>query len=330
MQGILIHQHGAPEELRYQTLEAPTPGPDEIVVQTYVTSVNFADIKMRRSLYRGRKPPFIPGFDGAGSVIAVGSDVTDFQVGDRVAAYATGGSYAEQFRAKAVVSYKLPDGVSYEDATGIGVMVTAYNALHWAGRWKPEETVLVHAGAGGVGSSAIQIARAMGAQRIIATVGSEPKLQVCNQLGADVVINYQKEDWVQQVLDATDGQGADVILDTIGGPTLEKGLDALALFGRLVTFGHSTGTPASISSQPLHRNNRAVIGYSSGGYRKKRPHLLQPTAKAVLALMAEDKLHTHIGARFPLSKASEAHHWVESRRSVGKALLYPDALFPQQ
>lgn len=328
MNGILIHQHGAPEELRYQTLTPPEPGPDEVVLQTLVTSVNFADIKMRRSLYRGRKPPFTPGFDGVGVVLSTGAQVTQLQPGQRVAAYATGGSYAEQYRAKEVVCYPLPDEVSNEDATGIGVMITAYNALHWAARWTPTETLLVHAGAGGVGSSAIQIARALGAKTIFATVGSDDKVSKCQLFGADHVFNYQAEEFAPAVMEATQGRGVDVILDTVEGFILKQGLQALATFGRLVTFGHSGGEPASISSQPLHRENRAVIGYSSGGYRKHRPHLLQETAKTVLSLMAEDKIHTQIGARFPLSQASEAHRWVESRQSVGKALLYPDALFP--
>ncbi len=324
MQAILIEEHGGPEKLVVQELDPPTPGPGEVLLRTLVTSVNFADIKMRRSLYRGRKPPFVPGFDGVGEVIACGPGVQTIQVGQRVAAYTKGGSYAEQILAKEVLCYPLPDNVSEEDGAGIGIMITAYNAVTQAGRMMAGETVLVHAGAGGVGSSAIQIVRALGAKRILTTVGHPKKVQACKSLGADVVINYQEEDFAARVQEETDGQGVDLILDTVGGKVFEAGLTCLATFGRLVIFGHSSNEAGFFESKPLHRENRAVIGYSSGGIRRHHPEQLQPTAQNVLDLMVQDKVHTLVSARFPLTQAPDAHRLVESRQSIGKVLLKPE------
>lgn len=323
MKAILIEEHGGPEVLVLKDVETPTPGPGEVLLRTLQTSVNFADVKMRRSLYRGRKPPFVPGFDGVGEVVALGEGVSHLSLGQRVAAYMAGGSYAEYSRAKATLCYPLPEQVSHEDGTGIGIMITAYNALTRAGRLAPGQTVLVHAGAGGVGSSAIQLARTLGAGKILTTVGHPDKSEAARNLGADVVIHYLQEDFASRVMEETNGKGADLILDTVGGKVFEAGLTCLATFGNLVIFGHSSGEPGHFQSKPLHRENRAVIGYSSGGIRRHNPELLQPTAQAVLDLMAQDKVHTLVGGRFPLAQASEAHALVESRRSIGKVLLTP-------
>jgi NADPH2:quinone reductase len=323
MRAVIVEEFGGPEVLKLHQVERPVPGRGEVLLRTLMTSVNFADTKMRRSSYRNRKPPFIPGFDGVGIVEALGEGVSQLQLGQRVAAYMLGGSYADLTLSNETLCYPIPDEVSAVDAAGIGVFITAANALNWAARLARNETVLIQAAAGGVGSSAVQLARLMGAGTIFGTVGSDDKKAVVEELGADVVINYRKESFVERIMEETDGKGVDVVLDTVGGAVLEQSLECLDDFGRVVTFGHSTGEAASITSKPLHRHNRAVIGYSSGGYRKHRPQLLRPTAQFVIDLLEEQRLKLLCGGRFSFEDAAKAHELVENRRSLGKILLSP-------
>lgn len=323
MKAIVVQAHGGPEECQLREHPRPRPGPGEVLLRVRMTSVNFADTKMRRSLYRNKQTPFVPGFDGVGEIVACGEGVEGWTVGQRVAAYMHSGSYAEYALAKAVLCFALPDEVSDRDAVGIGVMITAYNALHWAGRVQSGERVLVHAGAGGVGSVALQLAKLAGASSVLATVGHEAKVTIAKDCGASHVILYRERDWVAAVKALTEDQGLDLILDTIGGETLESGLLCLADFGRIVSFGHSGGSPAQIPSNTLHRHNCAVIGYSSGGFRKRKPEALRPTGEAVVQLIASGQLRMHHCQELALGEAAEAHRLVESRESAGKVLLCP-------
>lgn len=323
MRAIVAEAHGGPEVLAWRELDAPVPGPGQVRIRTHRTSVNFSDIKARRGGYRGIEAPFVPGLDASGTVDAIGPDVDGLEVGQAVAAYTVGGSYAELVLAEAAVTYPVPEGVDLAAAAGIGVFITAANVLALAGRLSAGESVLVHAGAGGVGSSAIQIARALGAGRVFATVGSGTKRAVALELGADAVIDYRSEDFADAVLAATDGAGVDVILDSIAGETSETGMRCLAEFGRLVVFGHSQDRPGRFDTKQLHTQNRAVIGYSSRGYRDHRPEQLRSAAEAALGWLADGTLRLWIGAEYPLKEAARAQELVESRRSVGKVLLAP-------
>jgi len=323
MRAVVARAHGGPQELVARELDDPTPGPGQVRLRTYRTSVNFSDIKARRGGYRGIAAPFVPGLDAAGTVEVVGPGVSGFAVGQRVAAYTDGGSYAERVLADATVCYPLPDDVDLVEGAGIGVFITAYNVLTLAGRLEPGESVLVHAGAGGVGSSAIQIARALGAGRVVATVGSEAKRSVALELGADDVIDYRRDDFAVAVETLTAGVGVDLILDSVAGPTAEAGMRCLAPFGRLVVFGHSGDGAGRFDTQQLHTQNRAVLGYSSRGYRQHRPEVLRRSAEAALELIRQGRLRLLVGAEFPLAEAAAAHELVESRRSVGKVLLVP-------
>ena len=322
MKSILISEYGGSEVLELRDLPVPEPSVGQVRIKTAFTSVNFADIKMRR----GGAPrlPFTPGLDASGVVDAVGDNVDDFEVGQRVAAYVAAGSYAEYVLAEAKLCYPLPDAVSFEQGAGIGILITAYNVLTNAGRFRAGESVLVHAGAGGVGSTLVQLAQALGAERIFATVGSDEKAKVAARLGADEVVNYRESSFDEVVNEQTEGEGVDLILDSVAGPNAERGMNCLADFGRLVIYGHTgEGGAASVSSKLLHKSNRAVIGYSSGGYRRARPEVLREVAEKGLALLASKEVEVLLGERFKLEDASAAHDWVESRRSVGKVLLEP-------
>ena len=286
------------------------------------TGVNFADVQARRGAYHGgQQPPFVPGLDCAGTIAAVGPGAEGLRVGQRVAAFPPNGSYAEIVVAPVVTTYALDDAISEDDAASLLMLVTAYNVLTFAGRFAPGETVLVHAAAGGVGSTAVQMARALGADTIFATAGGAAKCALAREAGADVAIDYLSEDFAQRVLDATNGRGVDVILDSVAGDVFDAGLTALAAFGRIVAFGMASGKPGTVRTNQLHPTNRAVIGYSSGSYRKLRPEALRPAVDASLRLVAEGKVHVMVGARFPLRDAAGAHRLVESRASHGKVLL---------
>ncbi len=322
MKSILVRAYGEPNVLEIEDLPIPEPSVGQVRIKTAFTSVNFADIKARR----GGAPtlPFTPGLDASGVVDAVGDNIENFQVGQRIAAYAAAGSYAEYVLAEAELCYPLPDAVSFEQGAGIGILITAYNVLTNAGRFQAGESVLVHAGAGGVGSTLLQLAKTLGAARIFATVGSDEKAEVAAQLGADEVINYQETAFDEVVNEKTEGRGVDLILDSVAGPNAERGLNCLADFGRLVIYGHTgEGGAAAIKSTLLHKNNRAVIGYSSGGYRKARPEVLREVAQEGLKLLASGDIKILLGERFKLEDVAAAHEWVESRRSVGKVLLGP-------
>ena len=313
---------GDPSVLAWRERDQPVPGAGEVAIRVAQTGVNFADVQARRGAYHGgQQPPFVPGLDCVGTIVALGEGVEGLRVGERVAAFPPAGSYAEVVVVPVATTYALDPAISDDDAASVLMLVTAYNVLSFAGRLAPGESVLVHAGAGGVGSTAIQIARALGAGTIFATVGSEEKRAVARDAGADVVIDYRREDFAARVLEATGGRGVDVIADSVAGEIFTAGLTALAPFGRLVVFGMASGTPGTVRTNELHPSNRAVVGYSSGSYRKLRPEALRPAAEASLRLVAEGKVHVVVGARFPLRDAAEAHRLVESRAGHGKVLL---------
>lgn len=179
----------------------------------------------------------------------------------------------------------------------------------------------MHAAAGGVGSLAVQMAKALGAGLVIGTVGHPAKAEFVRGLGADAVMGY--EGFAERVLEQTQQKGVDLILDSVAGEVFSQGMRCLAPFGRLVVYGHASGQAGSFETRPLHRQSKAVIGYSSGHYRRNRPGLLRPTVEAVFALLRSGKIRLQVGARFPLEQAAQAHTLMESRQSTGKILLYP-------
>lgn len=322
MHAIQAGAFGDSNVLEWRELPVPVPGAGEVAVRVTATGVNFADILTRRGGYSaGMKMPYIPGIDCLGTITALGPGVSGLAVGQRVAAYPDHGSYAEVVVARAVLTYPAEPGVPDEAAASLNVLVTAHNILVVAGRMARGEGVLIHAAAGGVGSTAVQMAKAFGAGRIFATVGDDSKIGVAREAGADVVINYRTEDAARRVLAETDGLGVDVILDSVAGDVFTNGFPALAPFGRYVIYGQASGKPAVVQASQLHRENRTVAGYTSGGYRKRRPEALASAVKAAFRMTMDGTVKVRVGARFPLREAAKAHDLVESRRSVGKVLL---------
>jgi NADPH2:quinone reductase len=322
MHAVVVEETGGPEKLLWRERPEPVPGPGMVAVRLGLTSVNFADIQARRGT-GVTKTPFTPGLDGMGTVVAVGAGVQRVRAGDRVSVNPDDGSYAEVVLAREILVFPVDASISDEAAASVTVLVTAWNILHLVARIVPGETVLIHAAAGGVGSVLVQMAREAGAGRIFATAGSPAKLEIARGFGADVAIDYTKDDFSKIVLDATEKRGVDVICDAIGGEVFAKGLAALAFFGRHVVYGQSGGSHGALTTDLLHRSNRAVLGYSSGHYRRNRPAVIEPAAEAAFKLVSAGKVRILEGGRFALKDVAKAHELVQSRASAGRVFLTP-------
>ena len=325
MKAVIVTELGPPEGLQMQDAPMPEPGPGQVRIRVAATTVNFADIQARRGSYHGSRPaPFLPGLEAAGTVDALGLGVRGLEVGQRVAASADGGSYAEYMLASTIGTFAIPDSLDWDYASCFpSVGTTSLNLLMQAGRMAPGDTVLIHAAAGGIGSTAVQLARTLGAGMIIGTVGSPDKAKLILSLGADAAINYRVEDVPERVREITNGAGADVVLDGVGADTFEGSIAALAPYGRLVAFGQSSGPPPGVFFGQLYGDNKSVIGYSTGGHRRTRPEALRQPGNAALKLLIQGRWKPVIGARFPLAQAAMAHRMIEDRESTGKVLLIP-------
>ena len=318
---IVVENFGDPSVLQWREVPDPKPGPGEVTIRVTTTGVNFADIMRRRGGYRGAPPPFTPGLDCTGKIEAVGAGVTDLKPGQRVCAFPVDGGYAEVVRAKAVLTYPLDDDVPEEAAASLTVVVTAYNILTFAAKAQRSESVLVHAAAGGVGSTAVQIAKALGL-RVLAVAGGPEKVAFAKQLGADAAFDHNG-DFAGDVKNATGEHGVDVVLDSIAGETFAKTLPLLAEFGRYVIYGMASGTPGDAKTNVFHTGDRSLLGYSTGHYRDARPEVLRPTVVAAYRFVKDNKIRIIVGARYTLREAAKAQEHVESRTSTGKVLLTP-------
>lgn len=322
MKAVVVTAFGGPENMQVAEIEKPVPNPKQVLIRVEKTSVNFADIKSRYGKKGAGKLPFVPGLDAAGVIEQVGSEVQRFQPGQRVIAFPANGTYAEYVVASEALTFAIPDSMDFDTAAASPVVsFTSYKLLADVARLSPGETVLVHAAAGGIGTTAIQLAKLLGAGKVIGTVGTKSKAAIALEAGADHVICNDTEDFVEKVNELTGGAGADVILDSISGAVSERSMDCLAWYGRLVHFGNASGEVGAIRTIDLHASCRSVLGFSFGTTRAKRPELLQDTAEKVLPLLADGRLAIRIGKRFSLEEAADAHAWVESRQSTGKVLL---------
>lgn len=323
MKAVVVTAFGRPDVLRYVDKEMPVPGPGEVRIRTVATSVNFADVMARQGRYHaGGQPPFVPGLDVAGTVDELGEGVDAGWQGKRVVAFPSGGSYSEYVVAKVDLTYEIPENLDWHTAAGmLTVAVTSYELLTKVTQLAAGERVLVHAAAGGVGSVALQLARHLGASRVIGVVGSTKKMEFASTHGADVVIKAANGGFAEGVLEATERKGVDVILDSVAGDGFAENLRCLAPFGRIAAFGSASGKPGQVQTQELHGSCRSVRGYSMGTTRRLRPQTLRPSVDAVLGLAASGKLHVPVSARFPLEDCKKAHELLESRQSTGKIVL---------
>lgn len=322
MKAMVCETFGGPEVLALRELpDPPPPAPGEIQVRIGARGVQYVDVLMLAGKYQFRpEPPFIPGREAAGVVVAVGAGVADFQVGDRVMSRHTLGALAELGNAEAVLCDKIPPGMSLEHA-GVfrGAYATAYYALLQRGRMVAGEWVLVHGAAGGIGIAAIQIAKLFGA-RVIATASTEAKRAACVEEGADHAIEYQGG-FVDQVKALTGKRGVDIVYDPIGDKVGEESLRCLAWGGRLLILGFLGGGPTNIRSNYLLIKGIDVLGVRIGGLNEENPGLAIANMKALSELAGQGKLKPRISHRFRLEEAAQALQAVIDRSVIGKAVL---------
>ena len=320
MKAAVYYENGAPSVFRYEEVPDPVPGPGEMLLGVEVVSIEGGD-----TLNRLGGPlvtvPHVVGYQCAGTVLSVGPDVSGFAVGDRVVSLAFHGSHAELRVAHPLTTWKIPDGLATELAACVPVAYgTAHDGLFEFGRLAEGETALIHAGAGGVGLAAIQMAKRAGA-RVIATASSDERLERLGPFGLDDGINYREKDFAAEVRSLTNNRGADVILDSVGGENLQKSLTALAYRGRCVTFGNAgRGEVTKLDTSMLGGSNQSLIGYFLG------PELFVGSrAYAMIANVLEEvaagDLRVEIDRRFALADAEEAHAFIESRQAFGRVVL---------
>ena len=321
MKAVRIHEFGDLDVLRWE--EAPTPAPSahQALIKVDSSGVNYADIMRRRGGYPGPDLPSTLGLEAAGVVEAVGADVTHLTVGQRVMAMGPQGN-AEYVAVNANLVFPYPETTDPVQAGGMPIVfLTAYHLLQTRGGMQAGDTVLIQAGASGVGTVATQLAKAWGA-RVITTASAPDKLDLCRSLGADVAINYTEDDFEARVLELTEGKGAELVLECVGGPVLEQSVRCTASYGRLVSYGNASGTPASIPSADFTSANRTIIGFSMG--RSPAGSLDHRAAMAELFPMMESgQVRLVVDRVLPMSEVAQAHRHLSNRGSRGKVILVP-------
>jgi NADPH:quinone reductase len=322
MKAMVCEAFGGPEVLALRDVpDPPPPGPGEIQVRIGARGVQYVDVLMLAGKYQFRpEPPFIPGSEGAGVVLAVGEGVRDFRIGDRVMTRHRLGALAEIGNAKAVLCDTIPETMTIEEA-GVfrSAYTTAYHALLQRGRLVAGEWVLVHGAAGGIGVAAIQVAKVFGA-KVIATASTEEKRAACLKEGADHAIDY-RGGFVDPVKELTGGRGVDIVYDPIGDKVGEDSLRCLAWGGRLLILGFLGGGPTNIRSNYLLIKGIDAVGVRIGGLNEANPELAIANMKVLTTLAGEGKLKPHISHRLRLDQAAEALQAVIDRKVIGKAVL---------
>jgi NADPH2:quinone reductase len=323
MKAIIIPKTGGPEVLELQNVPTPEPGPNQVLIRVSFAGVNYVDVLMRRGGRYQQAMPFTPGYEVAGTVEAIGSEVKDLRIGQPVAALTVTGGYAEFAVASAVLTFPLDSEsqiAADSAAASLMVGITAYDLLVNAARIREGDTVLVHGAAGGVGTAAGQIARAFKAGRVLGVVSSEQKATYAKPFGYDAVLS--DPDFAAATMKATGGTGIDIALDASGEPTFSQTLALLKPFGRIVTFGNASNNPTkAVDSLELLQANHGVIGYSITTLIKTTPEIIAQTARPLLQLVASGAFEPAISDILPLEQAATAHERIEARSHMGKLLL---------
>ena len=322
MRAVVLTEHGGPEVLRIAEVPAPVPGPDELLVDVVATALNRADILQRMGRYPGPQAEVeILGLEFAGRVVRAGDRVTAFAAGDPVMSLVSGGGYAEQVVVHERMAMRPPQGMTLADAAAIPeVWITAWDALVVQGGLTSGRTAVVHGGGSGVGTAAIQIAKAMGAT-VVATA-SATKTARCRDLGADLAVDYRADDFVDAVRDLTAGRGADVVLDIVGGENLNRNLAALRTCGTVVQVGLLGGGEPTVALRRLMAKRARLVGtVLRARPLEEKIALSRRFADEVLPLFEIGRLRPVIDRRFSIDDVAEAHHYMESNANFGKIVL---------
>jgi len=333
----LIHRFGPPEVLSICEVPTPPVGDTDVLIRTEAIGLNFADIFARLGFYPAiPKPPFVPGIELSGVVEKKGKSVRDLKTGDRVLAFTRQHGYAEYVSVPSGQVARVPRQMGFKEAAAFGVTsLTAYHGLVTLGNMKKGDRVLLHAAAGGVGIASLQLARHVGAD-VHATVGSDSKMDLVRSLGAETVTNYSEDDFAEPVRIATNGEGVDIVFDSVGGRVFRKGWKLLAPMGRYVLFGfaavanhngigklraarESLSVPL-IYPPALVSKNVSLMGFNLYFLMQKKEYLRR-AMKILFRLYARGVLRPVIGAEYPFDKIADAHRFLQSRKSVGKVVV---------
>ncbi|WP_409470883.1 NAD(P)H-quinone oxidoreductase [Streptomyces sp. HC307] len=323
MHAITIPEPGGPEALVWHEVPDPVPGEGEVLVEVAASAVNRADILQRQGFYNpppGASP--YPGLECSGRITALGAGVAGWAVGDEVCALLSGGGYAEKVAVPAGQLLPVPQGVGLQHAAALPeVTCTVWSNVFMIAHLRPGETLLVHGGSSGIGTMAIQLAKAVGA-KVAVTAGTEEKLERCAELGADILINYRDQDFVEEVRKATDGAGADVILDNMGAKYLDRNVRTLAVNGRLAIIGLQGGAKGELNIGAL-LTKRAAISATSLRARPldEKAAIVAAVREHVWPLLAAGHVRPVVDRELPMHEASAAHRLVEESGHVGKVLL---------
>lgn len=315
MKAVRIHEFGGADVLRLDEIETPTPQAGEVLVKTVAAGINFADTMLREGRYLFRPSfPFTIGFEVAGTIEELGKGVTGLEKGQRVLGMVRGGGYAEYAAVNAQQIIPIPNEMEFGEATAL--LVQGLTALGLLEDLKAEQSILIHAAAGGVGTLLVQLAKRRGA-KVLGTASSAEKLEKVIGLGADVGINYTENDWTKQVLDATDGKGADLIIEMVGGEVGKRNFECLATKGTMVVYGAASGEDFPVSALGLLGKMQTVKGYN---LNLETPENMARFTHELMKNFAAGSLEVSV-TEFPLEQAAEAHKAIEGRQTTGKVVL---------
>jgi len=324
MNAIHLTGFGGFDSLRLTEVSKPAPAEGEVLVKVRAAGINYAELEQTRGCYPFQKAlPGIMGFEAAGDVVELGPAVSNLRIGEKIAGLASSGGYAEYATIRADLAIPIPENVSYAQATSIVEQgISAYALLKLAAQPQRKETLLIQAAAGGVGLYLVQLAKLLGAGRVIALAGSDSKLDVLRSLGADFAINYSLPDWSQRVQEVTGGRGVDIVLEMASGDVAKTSLKLLAPFGRIVIFGAKNVEDTILPEQvaQIIRNNQRVIGFNLPALN---PVDVMQCVPDLLRLISDGKVKIFADTAFPLARAREAFEAIASRRTVGKVVLVP-------
>lgn len=322
MKAWRVHAWAEPETLSLEDVATPEPGPGEVRIRNYAAGLNFFDILQVQGKYQIKPPfPFTPGAEVSGVVDAVGAGVSGFSTGGRVLSITHGGGMGEYSIGRAGMTFRIPDGMDFPEAAAFPIVYhTSYFALRERAMLKKGEWMLVHAGASGVGMTAIQLGIAFGA-RVIATAGSSEKLEFSRRLGAEHVIDYSDGTWVEQVKQITQGHGADVIYDPVGGDVFDLSTKCIASGGRLLVIGFASGRIPTIAANRILIKDIAIVGALWGTYAAAHPEYLADAQRALEDLYLKGAIRPPKPQGYPLDQAPAALRDLANRKVLGKAAL---------
>jgi NADPH2:quinone reductase len=321
MKAVRIHEFGDLDVLKWEDIDRPTPRPRQVLIQVDSAGVNYADLMRRQGGYPGPDLPSTLGFDAAGTIVEIGNDVSGLTIGQKVMVMGPQGN-AEYVAVNSNFVFPYPDQVDPTEAGGMPIVfLTAYHILKTRGGLQEGNTVLIQAGASGVGTVATQLAKAWGA-KVITTASSEGKLELSKSLGSDITINYSDTDFESEINNITEGKGVDLVLECVGGQVLEKSVRCLSSYGVLVSYGNASGVPANLPSTDITSNNRTVLGFSMG--RSPAGSLDHQSAMAELfPMITNGKVKLIVDRVLPMSNVADAHKHLANRGTRGKVILTP-------